>query len=44
MDLIRKILKKTWDLLEDFGRARAAAALAREGKIEMAQRIIAKSN
>ncbi len=44
MDLIRKFLNKTWDLLEDFGRARTAAALAREGKLELARQIISKSN
>ena len=40
MDLMRKVIKQVWVLLEDFGRARAAAALARNGKYNLAQRVI----
>lgn len=43
MDLIKNTLQYLWDLLEDFGRARAAAALARDGKHELAREIISKS-
>lgn len=40
MALIKKSIKQFWVLLEDLGRTRAAAALARGGKYELAQRVI----
>lgn len=42
MDLIRKISQYLWVLLEDFGKAKAAAALARDGKHELAKQVILK--
>lgn len=43
MDLITKILQYLWVLLEDFGKAKAAAALARDGKYELAKQVISKN-
>lgn len=42
MDLIRKISHYLWVLLEDFGRAKAAAALARNGNYELARNVISQ--
>lgn len=42
MDLMRQTIKQVWVLLEDIGRTRAAAAMARGGKYDLAQRIISK--
>jgi hypothetical protein len=43
MDLIRKISQYLWVLLEDFGKAKAAAALARNGNYELAKQVISKN-
>jgi len=40
MDLIKKFSNKFFMLLEDFGRAKAAAALARQGYYDQAREII----
>lgn len=42
MDLIKKVSNYLWVLLEDFGRAKAAAALARNGNYELARNVISQ--
>jgi hypothetical protein len=44
MDLIKKVANYLWILLEDFGRARTAAALARNGKYDLARSIITEKS
>jgi hypothetical protein len=41
MALIKKIFHNCWTILEEFGRARAAASLAREGKYDQARKLLA---
>lgn len=41
MALIKKFFHNCWTILEEFGRARAAASLAREGKYDQARKILA---
>jgi hypothetical protein len=44
MDLIKKVANYLWVLLEDFGRAKAAAALARDGNYDLARKIITEKS
>jgi hypothetical protein len=37
---MKSLIKKIFQLLEDFGRAKAASALAREGKYDQAREVI----
>ena len=37
---MKSLIKKIFQLLEDFGRAKAASALAREGKYDQARNIV----
>jgi hypothetical protein len=39
-NIMKSLIKKFFQLLEDFGRAKAASALAREGKYEQARNIV----
>jgi len=44
MDLIKKVANYLWVLLEDFGRAKAAAALARNGNYDLARSVISEKS
>jgi hypothetical protein len=44
MDLIKKVANYLWILLEDFGRAKAAAALARNGNYDLARSVISEKS
>ena len=41
MVLIKRFFYNCWNMLEEVGRARTAAALAREGKFDQARKLLA---